>query len=281
MKPEIIFEDNLLVGESPVWDCKENKLYFVDIRGQAYYCMDYKSGKYEKYDVPQLIGCLALCDDGNLLISMEDGIYISDGSAEIKPAHKPLKIKGDRFNDGKVGPDGCYYVGTAGDNFSGAFYRLRNGNLEELFDKCGCSNGLDWSDDAKIMYYCDSREQKIEKFSFDGNSHSLSDRQTVCGIPPYIGCGDGMTIDADGNLWVAIWGGSCVYHIEANSGKILDVIDIPAKQVSSCCFAGDNLTELIVTTAAVRTDLKGQPLAGKIFKIDTGVRGVRFNSYHI
>ncbi len=156
MKQEIIFEDHLSVGESPVWDDKENKLYFVDIRGQAYYCMDYKSGKYERYEVDQLIGCLALCDDGNLLISLEDGIYMADHSGKLKPAHDPVRVKGDRLNDGKVGPDGCYYVGTAGENFSGAFYRLQQGKLEELFDKCGCSNGLDSSGKCSREFQNDS-----------------------------------------------------------------------------------------------------------------------------
>ena len=279
-KPEIIFEANLTVGEGPVWDGENNRLYFVDIRGQAYYAMDYASGHCEKFDTPQRIGCLAMCDDGSLLLSMEDGIYIADGSGNIRPAHKPTKIKGARFNDGKVGPDGYYYVGTMGDDFSGAFYRYGDGSLTELFGGCACSNGLDWTSDGKTMYYCDSRMHKIELFSFDGASHSLSDRRTLCEIPAEVGSPDGMTIDADGNLWWAIWGGSCVYHIEGATGKILDVIDIPAKQVSSCCFAGEDLSDLVITTAAFNRDLAEEPNAGNVFRVKPGVKGVPFNRYH-
>lgn len=278
-KVEIIFDEQLLVGESPVWDEKSKKLYFVDIRGCCYYCMDYATGEYQKYDVGQMLGCLALCQNGDLLLGMEDGVYRKSKTGKCVLAHQDIKIKGDRFNDGKAGPDGCYYVGTAGENFSGAFYRLCNGELIELFDKCGCSNGLDWNERNSTMYYCDSREQKLEKFIFDANEHKLSNREKISEIPLSLGCGDGMTIDADGNLWLAIWGGSCVQHIDAKSGEVIETIELPATQVSSCCFAGDNLDELIVTTAAVRVDKNEQPHAGKIFKIKTNVKGKKFNRY--
>ncbi len=272
-KLEVIFDGSLLVGESPLWDEKEKALYFVDIRGKAYYKMDYKTLKTEKFDVPQAIGCIGLFENGDILACMEDGIYRHTKDGKLTLAHQDIKIKGERFNDGKAGPDGYYYVGTAGENFSGAFYRLKDGILTELFDKCGCSNGIDWSSNGKTMYYCDSREQKLEKFAFDEKNHSLSERQTIMEIDEFFGCGDGMTIDADGNLWLAVWGAYCVLHIEAKTGRILEKIDVPAKQVSSCCFAGDDLQDLIITTAAIRTDLSEQPMAGKIFRYRTNVKG--------
>ena len=279
LKPEIIFESPLSVGESPVWDEKMHQLYFVDIRDRCFYCMDYQTGQYEKYCVPQWVGCLALCQNGDLLLSMEDGIYIQKPNGQRRLAHQPIQIKGERFNDGKVGPDGCYYVGTAGENFSGAFYRLRDGVITELFDQCGCSNGIAWNRGGDVLYYCDSRKQKLEKFTFHINTHTVSERQSIFKIPLNLGCGDGMSIDADGNIWLAIWGGACVQHIEATTGKILDIVELPVAQVSSCCFAGDDLGDLIITTAAVRTDTNEQPHAGKIFRIQPGVRGIVFNRY--
>lgn len=280
-QPEILFDERLLVGESPVWDDVNKALYFVDIRGKCYYRMDYTTKQCEKVDVPQLLGCLALCKNGDLLLSMEDGVYRRTPDGTLTLAHQPVKLKGDRFNDGKLGPDGCYYVGTAGENFSGAFYRLKDGELCELFDGCGCSNGLDWSGDSKTMYYCDTHEQKLEKFAFSADSHALSARETVCEIPKYSGGGDGLCIDAEGNLWVAIWGGYCVKHIEAATGRVLDVVPIPARQVSSCCFAGEDLRDLIITTAAVRTEEADQPLAGRVFRIRTDVPGVKTNRYEV
>ncbi len=277
---EIIFDDNLLVGESPVWDEKQGLLYFVDIRGKCFYRFDYKTGAYKKTDVEQLIGCLALCENGDLLISMEDGVYrYSEKTENMTPAHRPTSIKGERFNDGKVGPDGCYYVGTAGADFSGAFYRLQNGELRELFDGCGCSNGIDWIDGGRTVIYCDSREQKLEAFEFNRESHTLSGRRTITEISLELGSGDGLATDENGNAWLAVWGGSCVLHIDSKSGEVLDRIELPATQVSSCCFAGDDLKDLIITTAAVRTDLEKEPMAGKIFRCRVDVAGRAFNRY--
>ncbi len=277
---EVIFENNLLVGESPVWDEKQKQLYFVDIRGKCFYRFDYKTGSYNKTDVGQMLGCLALCENGELLLGMEDGVYrYSQETKKMTLAHEPIKIKGERFNDGKVGPDGYYYVGTAGANFSGAFYRMHNGRLEELFDKCGCSNGIDWIDNGKTMIYCDSREQKLEKFNFSLELHTLSQRKNIANISPELGSGDGLTVDAEGNVWIAVWGGSCVLHINPKSGEIMDKIELPATQVSSCCFAGEDLRDLIITTAAVRLDLGEQPMAGKIFRCRVDVGGMKFNRY--
>lgn len=276
---EIIYDAPLLVGESPLWDEKEKQFYFVDIRGNCYYKMDYATGKVQKTDVPQMLGCMALCKNGDVLLSMEDGVYRRTPDGTLTLAHQPLRIKGERFNDGKVGPDGAYYVGTAGADFSGAFYRLQGGVLTELFDKCGCSNGLDWTSDGKTMYYCDSREQKLEKFDFSAHEHNVSNRRTICEIPLELGSGDGLAIDSLGNIWLAVWGGSCVQHIEAKTGRILDTIKLPPVQVSSCCFAGDDLKDLIITTAAIRCNPDEQPLAGRVFRYRADVPGVLFNRY--
>ncbi len=278
MKPEIIFDERLLVGESPVWDERKKELLFVDIRGMCFYRMNYADGKVTKTDLPQWVGCLALCENDDLLISMVDGVYrFAEGKLTL--AHEPMKLKGERFNDGKIGPDGYYYVGTAGADFSGAFYRLGPDGLCELFDRCGCSNGIDWTVDGKVMIYIDSREQKLERFGFDGNAHTLFGRETILEIPLSLGSGDGMCLDADGNVWMAVWGGSRVQHIETKTGKILDEIFLPAGQVSSCCFAGDDLGDLIITTAAVRTDPAEQPLAGRVFRVRPGVKGMPFARY--
>ena len=123
------------------------------------------------------------------------------------------------------------------------------------------------------MYYCDSREQKLEKFDFDAQNHTVSGRQTIMEIDESFGSGDGLCVDSEDNIWLAIWGGYCVQHIDAKTGKVLSVIKTPAKQTSSCCFAGDDLCDLIITSAAIRTDLEEQPLAGRTFRIRSEVSG--------
>jgi len=176
-----------IVAEGPLWDDRNNTLLYVDILGECIFKMDYATGEIQKNDVGQQIGCMALCENGDLLLAMQDGIYRMNDRGEKTLAHQPLKIKGRRFNDGKVGPDGCFYVGTTDNGGAGAFYRLKNGVIEELFDGCGCSNGLDWSLDGKRMFYCDTPLQKIEIFDFDANTHSLSGRRTFADIPEELG----------------------------------------------------------------------------------------------
>ncbi len=276
---EIIFDGRLLVGECPTYDDRTNELLFVDIRGKAFYKMDYSSGRCEKIELPQAIGCLALCDDGGVLLSMEDGIYKRGADGKLTLAHQKTKIMGERFNDGKVGIDGCYYLGTSASDFSGAFYRLQKNSIELLFDGCSCSNGIDWSIDGKTMYYCDSNLHKLEKFDFSEKEHGVWARKKIMDIPEEAGLGDGMAIDADGNIWLAIWGGSALWHINPESGKILKKLEIPAKQVSSCCFAGEDFRDLIITTAAIRTDEKTDPNAGKIFRYRADVGGFKTNRF--
>ncbi len=276
---EVFSNRNCIVGEGPTWDEKNGLFYNVDIIDKCYYVTEYKSGEVRRFETPQQLGCMALCEDGDLILSMQDGIYFSNLKGEFSLAHKPMEIKGRRFNDGKVGPDGCYYVGTTDDYHKGAFYRLSNGILTELFDNCGCSNGLDWSADTKKLYYCDSREQKLEVFDFSIENHNVFNRKSIFDIPESEGSLDGMTIDANGNLWVAVWGGWCVLNIEAATGRILKKIELPVEKASSCCFAGEDMKDLIITTASFKTSLEEQPQAGYTFRYRSDVPGCYINRY--
>ena len=197
-----------IVAEGPLWDDRNNTLLYVDILGECIFKMDYETGEIQKIDVGQQIGCMALCENGDLLLAMQDGIYRMNDRGEKTLAHQPIGIKGRRFNDGKVGPDGCFYVGTTDDGGAGAFYRLKDGLIEELFDGCGCSNGLDWSLDGKRMFYCDTPLQKIEVFDFDANTHSLSGRRTFAEIPEELGKPDGFCMDEKDNIRLGLWDGN-------------------------------------------------------------------------
>lgn len=149
MKPQIFNKTKCIVGEGPVWDSKTQSLLFLDIRGQFIVKADYKTGKSTQIHLPQRIGCFALCENGDIIAGLTDGVYFIDKVGNLTLAHSPTKIKGDRFNDGKIGPDGAFYLGTSAADGCGAFYRLKNGVLTELFDGCACSNGLDWTADGK------------------------------------------------------------------------------------------------------------------------------------
>lgn len=261
-----------IVAEGPIWNDKTGELLYLDILGKCIFIMDYKSRKSRKIDVGQQIGCMALCENGDVLLAMQDGIYRMDAEGNKKLAHQPLKIKGRRFNDGKVGPDGCFYVGTTDTNNEGAFYRLKDGVLTELFDGCGCSNGLDWTTDETKMFYCDTVKQQIEVFDFDAASNCLSNRKTFVDIPVEAGKPDGFCMDENDDIWLALWNGHAVLHIEHMFGKVISRLEIPAAKASCCCFAGEKFRDLIITTASLM-DEEEYPLAGHCFLTHVGVKG--------
>ena len=273
---DIIYSGNLQVGENPMWDHQGKQLLFLDILGKCIYRG--APGNFQRITLPQKVGCMAICENGDLLLGLEDGVYRMKENGDMQLAHQKIKIKGSRFNDGKIGPDGAFYLGTADDKGLGAFYRLKDGALTELFDGCACSNGIDWTSDFKTMYYIDSPRQMVEAFDFDVRCGRLSNRRKFVDIPKEWGLPDGMTLDENDHLWVALWDGHRVIHIDKNSKEIMDEIRFPCPKVSSCAFGGSDLSELYVTTAA-KSDADTYPKAGNVFKVLTGVKGNKINYY--
>lgn len=266
-----------IVAEGPLWDADNNRLYYLDILGECIFIYDYTTGSVERKDVGQQIGCMALCENGDLLLAMQDGIYRMGSDGQKVLAHQPIEIKGRRFNDGKVGPDGSFYLGTTDYNSKGAFYRLRDGILEELFDGCGCSNGLDWTVDKTKMFYCDTPLQKIEVFDFNIEDGVLSNRRDFVKIDRELGTPDGFAMDSEDNIWLGLWGGSAVLEIRSD-GQFGERIDVPAIKASCCCFAGDNLKDLIITTAS-KDDENEYPLSGYVFRHKLKVSGKKSFKY--
>lgn len=144
-----------------------------------------------------------------------------------------------------------------------------------LFDGCTCSNGLDWYGDT--MVYCDSLEHRVERFRFANGG--LTERRTVLEIPEENGLPDGMTVDQQGHIWLALWGGWGVVCIDPEGKRILQKIDLPVKQVTSCAFAGADLCDLIITTAAQGQDMDEQPQAGDVFRVRCDVPGYPTRRY--
>lgn len=277
-KWKIIDSRNSIVGESPVWDERRNRLHTIDIRGKCIRTMDWNTGVITQTDLPQQVGCIALTEDGQLLAAMEDGVYLAGENGAVQKVSGEVQIFGRRFNDGKVGPDGRFYVGTTDVKGEGAFYRMdHDGSMTMLFDHVGVSNGLVWSADGKTMYYCDSNTKLIEAFDFCGETGTLSNRRTVLEMPFETGIFDGMTIDAEDKLWVAVWDGACVLRVDPAAQTILERIDLPVSRTACCAFAGEKLDELVITTAAYQKE--AEPYAGSTFVVKVpaaGMDGYRF-----
>ncbi len=268
---EILTDARCIVGEGPTWDAENQRLLMVDIQGKRLRSIGWQDGAVCDTVLPQQPGFLVLCEGGQLLAGCEDGVYRVQGN-QLLPFSKPCPIKGERFNEGKVGPDGNLYLGTFSRDFTAAFYRMdTKGQLTELFDGVGNSNGLDWDVEKGYFYYNDTPLGRTDRFTVlpDG---TLSDRQTVCRYDR--GAPDGMTIDTDGNLWTALWGSSTVVCVDPRTGKVLDKIQLPVSQPSSCAFAGDDLKTLVITSAAHNVHLRDEPLAGATFAVRPGAQGL-------
>lgn len=268
----IIDRQHLIVGESPLWDEERGILYTVDIRGKCIRVLDWASGAVRQIDLPQQVGCIALTEDGTLLAAMEDGVYLVAENGLVERFSKPVRILGRRFNDGKAGPDGRFYVGTTDVRNEGAFYRMDgDGTMTKLLDHVGVSNGLAWSADGKTMYFCDSPRAVVEAFDFCAETGTLSNRRSILDMPFDGAVFDGMTIDAEDKLWVAVWDGACVLRIDPEAGKILSRIDVPTPRSSCCIFAGGSLHELIITSAAYERE--EEPHGGNTFAVTLPVAG--------
>ncbi len=271
---EVLCAALCIVGESPVWDCRQRCLYMVDVHGQRMRRIDLASGAARDAVFPQQIGALVLAQSGGLIGCMEDGLYRLTEAGGMEPLLAPIALDGPRFNDAKAGPDGCLYGGTIHYEGRGALYRITPQlQVTTLLTGVGNSNGLDWDTDKGVFYYNDTPTLRTDAFDFDEAAGTISRRRCVRRYTPKDGHPDGMTLDSEGMLWVALWGHGRVIRMDPADGRILREIRLPVRNAACCAFAGDDLRELIITSAAHDTLLRGQPLAGAVFRIRVDVPG--------
>ena len=191
-----------------------------------------------------------------------------------------------RWNDAKVCPDGNLFLGSMAyedQSDQGAFYRLsKDGKkLEKLFGSVGISNGMDWSVDLTRMFYIDTLSMRVDQFDYQNGQ--ISNRRPLVQITDGMGYPDGMCSDANDNLWVAFWLGSCVRCFDGKTGKQIDEIKLPAQKITSCVFAGEKLDKLVITSAVgnpgEQIDLDQYPQSGFIFIASPGVVGKKTNLF--
>ncbi len=276
---EIISNALCIVGESPLYDGERDLLYYVDIHGRRLRRMEYSSGKVQDFVLPQQAGAVVLDTEGKLIGCMEDGVYRIASDGKIAPLFAPLQLRGMRFNDVKTGPDGALYGGTIDYRCNGAFYRISGrGECDLLLDRIGNSNGLDWDTEKGVIYYNDTPTRKTECLVYA--DHKILSRTAVREFLCSEGNPDGMTLDSENKLWIALWGHGKLLRIDPQTGATLREIQLPVSNVSCCAFAGKDLRDLVVTTAAHNTNLREEPLAGALFRIRVDVPGrpvFRFN----
>lgn len=279
LRAEVALDAHAEVAEGPVWDVKAGQLVWVDIPRGEIHRFDPTEGTDQVTQVGQPVGALALRARGGLLLAVRDGFAeLADGKLTIIAEVESDRPE-NRMNDGKVDPAGRFWAGTmALDSAPGAgtLYRLdADSTVNTVLTGLTISNGIDWSPDGTTMYFIDSTPGTVTAYAYDQHTGAISDPRTVLEILPDDGMPDGMTVDSEGCLWVAIWGGSAVRRY-APDGTQLTSVELPATQVTSCAFGGAELRDLYITTASVglsAAERAGQPHAGALFCVRTEVGG--------
>ncbi len=275
--------EQTILGEGARWDARRDELLRVDIlRGRVYRDRVAEDGgviPVRAYDLPFTVGAIAPIegDDGWLLAAGRGFVHLrADGTmrsiAEVAPPET-------RMNDAACDPQGRFWAGTLADDQhvgGGALYRLdRDGRVEQVLDGLTISNGLGWSPDGATMYLADSIPGVVHAFAFDGEAGTISGGRVLITVPDEVGVPDGLTVDAAGNLWVAIYGGARVRRYAAD-GELREELPVPAEQATCCAFGGPGMSWLYVTTATGGwTDerRRANPRAGIVYRLDTDAVG--------
>lgn len=265
------------LGEGPLWSPEEQKLYWVDIMAGNFHRVTLGETDYETFSVGQPIGSMGFRQAGGLIMALKNGFHFWDSTTQTVEflADPEANKTHPRFNDGKVDRKGRFWAGTMDDNGNSALYRYDpDSSVHVMETGITCSNGLGWSPDNKTMYYSDSQIFTIYAYDFDLDSGEIANRRVF--LKKEQGDPDGLTVDSEGFVWIAVWDGWCVERYDPD-GKLVSKIAMPVQYPTCPIFGGENMDELFVTSAWLllgHDGRKDQPLAGDLFRIHTDVRGL-------
>jgi sugar lactone lactonase YvrE len=282
LTPDLVLDARATLGEGPLWHAARQRLIWVDIEGHALHVSDLATGDDQVIHVGEHVGCAVSAGDDLLVLGLRSGLAVLDLAtgrrAQIGDPehHRP----DNRFNDGKCDPAGRLWAGTMAIDEShgaGALYCLDPDLTVQLkVPGVSVSNGLAWSLDGRTMYYVDSPTKRIVAYDYDVTTGNIENGRRIFHVPEGAGFPDGMAIDVEGCLWVALWDGRRVLRVAPDSGDIVDHVDMPVSRPTSCAFGGRDLDELLITSASnlPADQLAREPHAGGIFRVRPGVKGV-------
>jgi sugar lactone lactonase YvrE len=279
---ECVVRDNFLLGEGPLWNARDQSIWWVDILGPAIHRLTPASGARQTWTMPASIGSFVFRPGGDLVVGLRNGFQLFDpktGAFTLIAAPESDKPK-NRPNDGKCDRDGRYWCGTmmdGGAEPSGALYCIdRDRSCRKVLEGIRVPNSIAYAPDGRTMYFADTREGAIRAYDYNRTAGTLGAMRVLAAAGHAPGGPDGSTVDADGCLWSARYGGGMVVRI-APDGRIDRAIRLPVTQVTAAAFGGPGLDTLYITTAAQRLppeELAHQPLAGALFAVNAGVKGL-------
>lgn len=277
----LILDQKAKLGEGALWDIENQRLLWVDIESGILNIFHPVQNENREVPVEQKIGTVVPLDGENAVVALEDGIYTLNLETEeltYKASPEDTSLN-NRFNDGKCDPAGRFWVGTiSGSKKNGGLYRVDpDFSYEKMIDSVQVSNGIVWSPDNKFMYYIDTPTREVVKYDYNNETGEISNPRAAISIHDTLGYPDGSTLDAEGKLWIAMWGGHAVTRWDPETGELLETIEVPAKNITSVAFGGEDLSTLYITTASVGMNDEERskyPHAGGLFAVKPGVKGV-------
>jgi sugar lactone lactonase YvrE len=269
------------LGEGPRWNVAEGKLYWVDIESHCFYRMDPTGGEPERFEVGLPVSVLGFRASGGLIMATREGFATYDlQTSQVSIIDNPEADRGhpeSRFNDGATDSNGRFWAGTmTHEGAENALYRLDpDGTIHTMERGLTITNGMGWSPDNHTMYLTDTNRRVIYAYAYDAPSGTIANRRNFVEVLEDEGWPDGLTIDAEGFVWSAHYGGSRITRYDPD-GKIERVVELPVTNITSCCFGGPDLTDLYITTAwsgLTEKERERQQQAGDLFILHTTTKG--------
>jgi sugar lactone lactonase YvrE len=280
---EVAFHHPSELGEGAIWDEQQGVLYWVDIIGNKVNRFDPRNRSNLAYDVGESVGTVVLSRDNRLLLGVRSGMaWLDPDTGHVTHLADPESDKPHtRMNDGKCDPKGRFWVGSICEGeprFDGGLYCLDTDlSVTQKLSGIQCSNGLVWTGDKQTFYYIDTPTHEIWGFDYELETGSISNKRVVVRLADALGSPDGMAIDSDDHLWVALYHGHQVLRIDPKSGQTVLTLPVPATNVTSIAFGGTAFDELYITTARAGLGPEqraNEPLAGSLFRVRVPYRGV-------
>ncbi|MEA3407322.1 MAG: SMP-30/gluconolactonase/LRE family protein [Chloroflexota bacterium] len=276
VQPELIADYECLTGEGVIWHPGEQRVYWLDIPRGRMFRYDPATEEHEMCFEGGMVGGLTVQADGALLLFMEKGAVKRWDEGEVMTIIDEVpEEQGSRFNDVIADPEGRVFCGTMPtEERLGRLYRIDpDGSVTVVLEDIGVSNGMGFTPDRQRMYYTDSAKREIYLFDYDRETGEISNQRVFVRTPEGEGIPDGMTVDAEGYVWSARWGGGCVVRFAPDGTEDMR-LEFPAKKVSCVAFGGGDYTDIYVTTAGGDNKAEEGEGAGALFKVNVGIEGV-------
>ncbi|MDP9026702.1 MAG: SMP-30/gluconolactonase/LRE family protein [Actinomycetota bacterium] len=279
-KADVFVDGQAGVAEGPVWDAARSRLVWTDIPAEVVHFTDFSTGADSQVETGGRVGAVVLRSEGGFVLAMENEFVLTGTDVGIPESR--TRVTEDprfRFNDGKCDPAGRFLAGLAGTDgrwATAGLYRFDpDGTTTEVVSGISCSNGIGWSPEGSIMYYVDTPTYRIDCFDYDLETGVPSNRRLFAPVTEGYGRPDGLCVDAEGCVWVAIWGGYEVRRFSPE-GTLLSRVSLPVSLVSSVAFGGPQLATLFITSSRdiPKHQIPREPLAGAIFRMEPGVTGL-------